>query len=98
MRTREQIIKDGLTKVVMVIDDMKKLHLSGTITKMVRINGSLSLEINDIRDDDPESLFYGQNAHYEIYAIKNGKAVDCMTINIFRNLKDDVYYLLNCYA
>lgn len=98
MKSREQVIKDGLTKTIMAIQDLRKQFCAGTIKKMVRISGTLSLEINDIRDDTIDSPYYGQTCYYEIYAIKNGVAVDVMTIDTYRIMSDDIYYLLNCYV
>lgn len=33
----------------------------------------------------------------EMYAIKNGEAVDCITFGNLDNLEEDVRYLINCY-
>lgn len=105
---RNDIIANGIKKVTKVIDKINNNVYSDDVKKVVKITDRLSLEINGIVNDMEDLIeengetfendFYGKVMYFEIYAIKDGKEVDCMTIDYSRNLESDIEYLLNCYA
>ena len=85
--TREEKIEKGIEKTLAVVQKMR----SSTVRK-VRITNSLSLEVNCVRYEND-----GSPIIFQIYAVKNGKDIDCETIEIYRDFKEPIRYLLNCY-
>ena len=94
MRSKKERIDDALTKIKEVADEMKFSTDINNVVRTVRISKYFSIELNSIRDDTDEFSSYGKHLYFEVYAIIDGKAVDCMTIDTFRDFDSDVMYLL----
>jgi len=91
------IAQEALKKAMDVINKMKETRYSENAKKNIRITSSLVLEINGIIDDFEDSVDCGKPLYFEVYAIKNGIAADCMTLDMYRDFEADITYLLNCY-
>lgn len=96
---REKFIQAALVRTMATINVMKETSYEGDVKKFVKITNDLSLEINAIVNDfDDAESDYGKPLYFEVYAIKKGITVDCMTIDTYRNFEADITYLLNCYV
>lgn len=96
-RERQVRVDEALEKCMKVINKLNETTHSCDVTKNVKITSSLTIEINAIVNDFEDSAYYGKPMWFEVYAIKKGIAVDCMTIDMHRSVRADITYLLNCY-
>lgn len=94
-------------QVQVIVDRMKDSRNIADSKEVLKVSSSLSLEINCIRwkndfdDDECRNSKDEQDAialQFEIYAIKKGKAIDQVTIDVWNDITDDVSYLLRCYT
>ena len=95
--SRAKDIKKGLKKTMKVMTAMKESRSPNNTKCLVKITRKLSLEINCQRVDWKDDPNYGMPLGFEIYAIKDSRAVDCATIDTNGNFEEDILYLLNCY-
>ena len=93
--TRQNRIENGYKKAKKVIDRMLASKSLEDVKELVKINDKLALEINCERAEygGDRGGVYG----LEVYAIKNGQAVDVATMTINNDIEQDIKYLLNCY-
>ena len=93
---REERIEKGYRKVKKVIKKMQKSHSLNYTCELVKISNKLTFEVKcqrkefEVHEEDIGSA-YG----FEIYAIKEGRDIDCVTDH--GNFDEDIKYLLNCY-
>ena len=92
---RQDRVEKGYKKAKKVIDRMLGTKKINDVKELVKITDKLTLEILCERAEygDDRGAAYG----VEVYAIKNGQAVDVATMTINNNLEQDIKYLLNCY-
>lgn len=90
--TREEMIKKNIEKTLTVVQKMRSSNDISDTARKVRITNSLSLEVNCVRYEND-----GSPIIFQIYAVKNGKDIDCETIEIYRDFKEPIRHLLNCY-
>lgn len=96
--SREETIELGLDKTLAILAKMRETEYSNDVVKNVKITSSLSLEINGIVGELEGTGCVAKPFCFEVYAIKKGVAVDCMTLDIHRNFGADIFFLLNCYV
>lgn len=89
--TREDRIEKGYIKTKKVIDRMLGSESLEDVKEVVKINEHLSLEVNCERAESGDA--YG----VEVYALKDGQAVDVVTMTFNNDMEQDIKYLLNCY-
>lgn len=95
---RKEQVKKEVKRALEVVEKMKKSTDMDYILECVVVSENLTLEINCIRNDYEDSVCYGEAMYFEVYALDgNNTAVDCMTISMYRNLEEDLTYLINCY-
>lgn len=92
---RETVISKGCLKAKQAIAKLEKSRDIDYTEERVKITNSLELEIVCIRDDAGQT---GMPLEYEIYALKDGNAVDCCTVYLWEQADKDIMYLLNCYV
>lgn len=85
---REKLVESGYEKTKKVVDKMIESH--NCTEKKVKISYKLTLEIKCQRTESGGA--YG----FEIYAIVNGKSVDCCSDH--NSIDRDIKYLIRCYA
>lgn len=92
---REERIEKGYRKAKKVIDRMLSTKNIEDVKELVKITDKLTLEINCERAEhgDDRGAVYG----LEVYAIKDGQAVDVATMTVNNDIEQDIKYLLNCY-
>ena len=96
---REDIIKRGLAKAFKAYRKLNESRDLEYIKELVRITNRLKLEINCIRVIPEEAEdFTGSPISYEVYAIKDGTEIDCVTVAAWEDMKPEIAYLLNCYV
>lgn len=93
--SREVVIHEGFAKAKQALSKLEKSRDVDYTVERVKINNVLSLEIVCVRDDAEE---IGMPLEYEIYALKNGNAVDGCTAQSLGQAEKDIMYLLNCYV
>jgi len=99
--SREQIISEGLRKTKDIIAKMLEHNDSLDEKRNVNITRTLCLEVVCDRASDDDPFPVGTPLSLEVYAIKNGKDVDGVTIGSWASdneMDDDITYLLNCYV
>lgn len=90
-------VEQGFKKAKKVINRMIESRDLEDIKETVKITDALSLEINCIRADVGMPDYIGMAIAFEIYAMKNNKAVDCVTVDVDDSMNEDICYLLKCY-
>lgn len=93
---RQERIEKGYAKTKKAFEKMIASRNMKYTKQRVKVSHNLTLEIQCERDDG--SVYKsnkGKSGCFQIYAIKNGEAVDCCTDH--GNIDSDIKYLLGCY-
>lgn len=96
---REEIIKRGLENVLKAYRKLNESRDLEYTKEIIKITKRLSLELECIRTiPDMDEDFNGTPISYEVYAVKDGTEIDCVTIDAWADAKPEIEYLLNCYV
>lgn len=94
---REDVIQKGLIKARKVFDRMNESRDMDYTTDTARITKNLSIKFECVRYE-VSGKSKGTPISFEIYAIKDGKEVDCCTLHYSPDINAELLYLLNCYV
>lgn len=95
---REDIIQKGLIKARKVFDRMIGSRDMEYTADTAQITKSLSIKFECQRNDTEHPDYRGDAICFEIYAVKDGKEVDCCTLHYAPGVNAELLYLLNCYV
>lgn len=95
---RKEKVQKAVEKALEVIKKMQESDDIEYVLEKVAVSKNMTLEINCIRLDQEDSSAFGEALYFEVYALdKNERAIDCMTLTMYRNFEEDITYLINCY-
>lgn len=93
---RDDVIQKGLIKAGKVFKRMIKSRDINYTEHTVKITKNLMIKFECIRCEMGSSR--GEPIGFEIYAIKDGKEVDCCTLHYPPDVNMELLYLLDCYV
>ena len=95
---REDVIQKGFSKARKVFDKLNASRDMEYIKDTAKITKRLSLQFECIRADVGTEDYIGTPVSFEIYAVKDGKEIDCCTLYVTADVNAEIMYLLNCYV
>lgn len=93
---RDDVIQKGLIKSRKVFEKLNASSDMEYTTDIARITKRLTLKFECVRCEVGNSR--GEPISFEIYAVKDGKEVDCCTLHYSLDVNAELLYLLNCYV
>ena len=92
---REDNIKKACIKVREAFDKMNASKDMDCLVEEVQINKRLVIQIECGRIEHGEDR--GLPIGFQLFAIKDGKEVDCCTVYLLDEVNAEIMYLVNCY-